>query len=33
MEKFLNKDGKVIVMNLVKTIQENKDYLAKWMGS
>lgn len=32
MEKFLNKDGKVIVMNLVKTIQENKDYLSEVDG-
>lgn len=32
MEKFLNKDGKVIVLNLVKTIQENKDYLSEVDG-
>lgn len=32
MDKFLNKDGKVIVMNLVKTIQDNKDYLSEVDG-
>ena len=26
--KFLNKDGKIIVMNLVATVQENKKYLS-----
>lgn len=32
MDSFKNKDGKVIVENLIKTIQENKDYLSKVDG-
>lgn len=32
MNHFKNKDGKVIVENLIKTIQENKDYLSKIDG-
>ena len=32
MGSFKNKDGKVIVENLIKTIQDNKDYLSKIDG-
>lgn len=32
MNSFKNKDGKVIVENLIKTIQQNKDYLSKIDG-
>ena len=32
MCSFKNKDGKVIVENLIKTIQQNKDYLSKIDG-
>lgn len=32
MSSFKNKDGKVIVEKLIKTIQENKDYLSKIDG-
>ena len=32
MSSFKNSDGKIIVENLIKTIQENKDYLSKIDG-
>ena len=32
MEKFRNEDGKVVVLNLISTIQENKDYLSEVDG-
>lgn len=32
MTTFKNKDGKIIVENLIKVIQENKDYLSKIDG-
>ncbi len=32
MSSFKNKDGKVIVESLIKTIQDNKDYLSKIDG-
>jgi dihydroxyacetone kinase-like protein len=32
MEKFRNRDGKVIVLNLISTIQENRDYLSEIDG-
>jgi len=32
MEKFKNDDGKVVVLNLISTIQENKDYLSEVDG-
>lgn len=33
MNYFLNKDGSVIVLNLIKTIQDNKDYLSEVDGA
>lgn len=33
MEMFLNSEGSVIVYNLIKTIQENKDYLSEVDGA
>lgn len=33
MSYFLNKDGSVIVFNLIKTIQDNKDYLSEVDGA
>lgn len=33
MESFKNSDGKIVVMNLIKVIQENKEYLSKVDGA
>jgi dihydroxyacetone kinase-like protein len=33
MDKFLNKDGSIIVLNLIQSIQENKDYLSEVDGA
>lgn len=32
MKAFLNKEGKIIVLNLIKTIQKNKEYLSEVDG-